>query len=247
MPFLTAEWRDLAILNWEVSPELLAPLIPRGTEADTWQGRTFLSLVAFRFLRTRVLKLPVPGHVNFEEVNLRFYVRRPQGEGVRRRQGEEVRRGVVFVKEFVPRACIALVARRWYNENYHAVPMSHQIDRRPDHLAVRYAWATRPTTHALAVRSDGAFRPIAENSQEEFITEHYWGYCRQRDGTTMEYQVEHPRWHVARVDDFSLDWDPIELYGPEFGRVLLAPPASVFLADGSQVAVQMGRKLSLPT
>jgi hypothetical protein len=239
MPFLTAEWRDLAMLNWEVPPELLAPLVPRGTETDTWQGRAFVSLVAFRFLKTRVLKLPVPWHMNFEEVNLRFYVRR--------RQCEEVRRGVVFVKEFVPRVCIALVARRWYNENYYAVPMSHQIDRQPGQLAVRYAWTTRPTTHAVAVRSSGPFRSIAENSQEEFITEHYWGYCRQRDGTTMEYQVEHPRWHVARVDDFSLDWNPVELYGPEFGRVLLAPPASVFLADGSPVAVRMGRKLPPPT
>jgi uncharacterized protein YqjF (DUF2071 family) len=174
MSFLTAEWRDLVMLNWEVAPELLATLVPRGTDLDTWQGHSYISLVRFRFLNARVLKIPVPFHVNFEEVNLRFYVRRPC-EG-------ETRRGVVFIKEFVPRACIALVARRWYNENYVAVPMSHRIERRVGQLSVRYAWTTRHSTHSLALQSDGVFREIMADSAEEFITEHYWGYCRQHAG-----------------------------------------------------------------
>src|SRR5260370_27968444 len=115
-PFLSAEWRNLVMLNYEVDPTVLQPLVPKGTELDVWDGHSFLSLVGFLFLRTRVFGVPIPFHRNFEEVNLRFYVRRKTGEGWRR--------GVVFVKEFVPRTAIALVARRLYNENYVACPMS---------------------------------------------------------------------------------------------------------------------------
>src|SRR4026208_556537 len=94
-PFLTAEWRRLAMLSFEIDPRVLSPLVPAGTELDEWQGRTFASLVGFLFLDTRVFGLAVPFHRNFEEVNLRFYVRRMASDGLRR--------GVVFVKEIVPR------------------------------------------------------------------------------------------------------------------------------------------------
>ncbi len=47
--FLTAEWRYLAMFNYEVPPELLAPLVPRGTELDSWQGKVYVSLVGFLF------------------------------------------------------------------------------------------------------------------------------------------------------------------------------------------------------
>src|SRR5262245_20887686 len=108
--FLTADWRYLVMINYEVDPEILHPYIPGGTELDQWQGRTFVSVVGFLFLRTRVLGLTIPFHHNFEEVNLRFYVRRRAIEGWRR--------GVVFIREIVPRWAIAAVAREFYNENY---------------------------------------------------------------------------------------------------------------------------------
>src|SRR6266851_3867580 len=75
--FLTAEWRMLAMLNYEIDPGLLLPFVPSGTELDRWSGKVFASLVGFRFLKTKLLGyLPIPMHSNFEEVNLRFYVRR---------------------------------------------------------------------------------------------------------------------------------------------------------------------------
>src|SRR5690349_10650745 len=101
--FLTAQWKDLIIANYEVDPALLSSRVPGGTELDLQDGHCFVSLVGFMFLETRVLGVPIPFHVNFEEVNLRFYV-------TRRLQGE-TRRAVCFVKEIVPRAVIAAVAR----------------------------------------------------------------------------------------------------------------------------------------
>jgi uncharacterized protein len=234
MPFLTAQWLDLAILNWEVPAQVLTPFIPRGTELDRWRGQAFVSLVGFRFVDTRLLKVPIPMHVNFEEVNLRFYVKREcQGE---------IRRGVAFVKEIVPRRCIALVARTLYNENYVTAPMSHVIERNSDRLRVRYDWRLQGTSNSIAVESDGSFHEMAPGSHEEFIAEHYWGYCNGRDGRTIEYQVTHPRWQTAAVAWFSLTWDPVGLYGPELAEQMRSPPTSVYLANGSKVAVGFGQR-----
>ena len=124
--FLTAEWRHLAMLNFAVDPKLLEPLIPPGTELDFHDGETFVSVVGFMFLRTRLVGLPIPFHRNFEEVNLRFYVRRRAPEGWRR--------GVVFVRELVPRRAIAFVARVFYDEPYLGEPVEVDVDR--DHMSL---------------------------------------------------------------------------------------------------------------
>lgn len=234
MAFLTAEWRDLVMLNWEVPAPLLAGLVPRGTELDAWQGRTLVSVVGFRFLNTRVLGRRMWGHVNFEEVNLRFYVKR-ECHG-------ELRRGVVFVKEIVPRRCIALLARRLYNENYIAAPMSHEIERSSEEMRVRYAWQLGGRTNSVSARCPGSCGVMLVGSPQEFIAEHYWGYCRQRDGSTLEYQVAHPRWHVAEVHDCQFDCDVASVYGPEWVEPLAGPPVSAFLADGSAVEVGFGQR-----
>src|SRR6266850_520973 len=129
---LTAEWRYLAMLNYEVDASLLLQYVPAGTELDRWNGKVFVSLVGFRFLKTRVLGLTIPFHANFDEVNLRFYVRR--------RQDDEIRRGVVFIREIVPRRAIAFVARSFYNENYVALPMSHEVHSTGDGQTAAYRW-----------------------------------------------------------------------------------------------------------
>lgn len=229
--FLTAEWRYLAMLNYEVEPRLLEPYVPAGTELDSWQGRTFVSLVGFRFSRTSVLGVPIPFHRNFDEVNLRFYVRREHPEGLRR--------GVVFIKEIVPRAAIACVARSVYNENYIALPMRHRIAL-PN---VAYEWRHDGAWSRLAVTCVGESFLPDEGSEETFITEHYWGYARQRDGTTLEYQVEHPRWNVWRSSHAVVEGNLAALYGPELGNALMAQPSSAFVADGSSITVRKGTPL----
>ena len=224
--FLTAQWRYLAMLNYEVDPAILRSRVPAATELDTRHGRTFVSVVGFRFLETRVLGIPIPFHRNFDEVNLRFYVRREHPDGLRR--------GVVFIKEVVPRAAIAWVARNVYNENYVALPMRHHIAL----PQVSYEWNHAATWSRLAVTCSGeAFLPD-EDSEETFITEHYWGYALQQDGATLEYQVEHPRWNVWRSSTSSLDGDVDRLYGSELGSFLKGKPSSAFVADGSTVVVR---------
>lgn len=229
--FLTAEWRYLAMLNYCVDPRLLEPHVPRGTSLDSWNGNVYVSVVGFIFDRTRVLGIAVPFHTKFEEVNLRFYVRRETGA--------EVRRGVTFLKELVPRFAIAALARATYNEPYEAVPMSHAIIPPSPAGAgkVEYRWRHAGNPAAMLLAPQGEPKALIDGSEEEFITEHYWGYTRQRDGSTIEYQVEHPRWRVWRVEQPSLDGDLTSLYGADLARALSAPPDSAFVADGSAIAV----------
>lgn len=229
--FLTAEWRQLIMLNYEISPSLLAPFLPAGTEVDTWNGRTLVSMVGFLFLKTRVWRILFPFHGDFEEVNLRFYVRRKADGGWRR--------GVVFIKEIVPHAVIAFAARKFYNESYVALPMSHKAASG----WVEYTWRFRGHDNSLKILTDGNPQDLRVGSEAEFITEHYWGYSRQRDGSTMEYRVEHPRWQVRVATEAHLDADVAALYGDQFAEFLSGAPASAFLAEGSDVTVYRGEPL----
>jgi hypothetical protein len=183
-----------------------------------------------------VLGVPIPFHRNFEELNLRFYVRRRGPEGWRR--------GVVFIKEIVPRRAIAAVARWVYGENYVRLPMRHRIDVRPGAGGeVEYGWRHRRHPSLLRVSVTGDAAPLVAGSEEEFITEHYWGYARQRDGGCVEYQVEHPRWNVWRAKSAVLESDVGALYGAAFAESLSAPPRSALLADGSPVIVRRGVRI----
>ncbi|HEX6533019.1 MAG TPA: DUF2071 domain-containing protein [Gemmatimonadaceae bacterium] len=232
-PFLSARWTCLVMLNYEASPALLAPLVPRGTELDDWGGITYVSIVGLRFLDTRVMGVAVPLHRRFEEVNLRFYVRR--------RAGGEWRRGVVFIREIVRLRAVATVARLAYNEPYVALPMRHTVsfadDAATEPARVEYEWRQGGAWNRLGARAGGAAMTAAEGSEAEFITEHYWGYTRRRDGGSIEYRVEHPRWRVWPAAESWLDADVARLYGPSFAEVLAPPPRSAFLADGSAVRV----------
>ena len=232
-PFLTATWHHLAMLNYRVDPALLEPLVPQGTTLDSHDGATYVSLVGFVFDDARILGVKIPFHVRFPEINLRFYVRHAVPG--------EVRRGVVFIKEIVPRTAITAVANLAYNERYETRRMGHYLAPRApkDPLYVSYSWAPRLGGWGhITITTTGAIpQPVVPGSAEEFITEHYWGYTRQRDGGTVEYRVEHPSWRVWQSERATVTGDVEELYGHDFAKMLNQPPDSAFLAEGSAVTV----------
>lgn len=232
--FLTAEWLNLIMLNYAVDPALLLPRVPAGTELDFFAGKTWLSLIGFQFNRTRVLGFAIPFHQNFEEVNIRFYVRRGN------------KRGAVFISELVPKRAIAAVARLAFNENYSRVPMSHAIESRPDGqiATAEYAWGSGPSRCQMSIETEGkAFLP-AEGSEPQFITEHYWGYAAQKDGGCLEYEVKHPQWRVWMPAHAAFAGNAAHHYGREFARVLTRQPDSAFLAEGSPVSVSKGTRIA---
>lgn len=222
------------MLNVGVDPDLLRSLVPRGCALDLFDGIAFVSVVGFQFVDTRVWGIGVPFHRTFDEVNLRFYVRRTA-------QGEE-RRGVTFIREFVPRRAIAMLARWIYNEPYRAVPLSSTHDDAvPNGVPKRTRYRAGPID--LSIETQGVPRAPDPGSVEAFISEHYWGYTTQRDGGTLEYRVTHPPWRVAPATEASLRGDLSAAYGREFERALSAPPHSAWVADGSPVVVYRPTRL----
>jgi uncharacterized protein YqjF (DUF2071 family) len=231
--FLTAEWKQLLMLNYSVDPALLQPFLPAGTELDSFEGRTYVSLVGFQFNGTRVAGIAIPFHRSFEEVNLRFYVRRGQ------------KRGVVFIRELVPKFAIAATARLFYGERYSCVPMGHRIHREPgkDAVEAEYSWGSGARHCAMRLETDGESYLPSDGSLGQFITEHYWGYAAQSDGGCVEYEVQHPRWTVRDAREAAFSGDGAHFYGSAFGRVLMRPQDSAFLADGSAVTVFRGTRI----
>lgn len=235
MSFLRAEWRRLALANYAVDPAILQPFAPYGTELDQWQGTTYVSLVGFLFKNTRMLGLKIPLHINFEEVNLRFYVKY--------KDDSEWKRGVVFLKEIVPRPALTFVANTLYREHYQTRKMRHEWRETQTSLLTRYEWKDRGQWQSFSVESEKQAVDIAPDSEAEFITEHYWGYTRIKPKVTCEYGVTHPRWQCYPVKDYQVDVDFGQVYGPAFGFLTGLSPKSVMLAEGSPITVETKRQL----
>lgn len=227
MPFLRAKWRNLVMVNWSIPPDCLAALIPEGCVLDQFQGKTYVSLVAFLFEDTRVLGVAVPGHQNFEEVNLRFYVKHLTEAG-------EERRGVVFIREYVPKPMIAWVARTLYQEPYGTIPMSHDFRRNEaGQLTARYQWGKNWISGLIGESS----QPLKAGSVQHFISEHYWGYTKTNRGT-REYRVDHPSWTWRTFDHYRTEIHFESLYGSKWSFLSSLQPDCVFMADGSEVSVE---------
>ena len=229
--FLKAEWRKLAIANFAVDKSLVNPYLPYKTELDDWENTYYVSLVGFMFLNTRVKGFQIPFHTNFEEVNLRFYVRY--------KDRENWKRGVVFIKEIVPRPAITCIANTLYKENYVTMPMDHSCIITENSLDVEYRWK-KVRWNSFRINASTARINIKEGSEEEFITEHFWGYTRINTTKTSEYEVEHPRWQVYPVKEYHIDADFGNVYGEPFRFLLHEKPKSVFLAEGSEISVREG-------
>ncbi|HKG07351.1 MAG TPA: DUF2071 domain-containing protein [Pedobacter sp.] len=230
MSFLTAEWRKLAIANYAVDPGVLQPYLPVGTELDVWNGTCYVSLIGFLFKNTKLLGIRVPLHANFEEVNLRFYVRY-QDQGI-------WKRGVVFIKEIVPKFALAFIANTIYNENYVTMPMSHKWAESATERTVEYQWKYKNQWQRFSITAERETVAIQQDSEVEFITEHYWGYAKYNALKTNEYEVKHPKWEHYPVNDYTIDVDFRLTYGDAFSALNNQKPVSVMLAEGSVISIE---------
>ena len=236
--FLTAKWLNLIMLNYEVDPAILKPYIPAGTELELWEGKALVSMVGFLFYDTTVLGVRWPFHVNFEEVNLRFYVRCFDGD--------TWKRGAVFISELVPKHAIALIANKLYREHYRALPMRHSIKRlAEDKTQYLYEWKLNGSWNKLGATVSDEPTDIVPGSAEEFIFDHYWGYNIWDAKTTMEYEVKHVTWKIRSVTDCAFDADVAALYGDAFVPYLQGKPYSAFFANGSAIEVRMGDRIRI--
>ena len=233
MSFLTAEWNDLALINYEIDPKFLQNYVPKGTELDLWNGKCYLSLIGFMFENVKVMGLKIPYHVNFEEVNLRFYVKRLEND--------IWKRGTVFIKEIVPKHAVTLVANALYKEHYQTLKMRHSRTATNHTKLFKYEWRKNGVWHSIAVEASKNELPIAINTEAEFITEHYFGYTKYNENKTIEYEVTHPRWNQLQILNYNVDVDFEAVYGFDFKFLQTSKPSSAYLALGSKITIE-GKK-----
>jgi len=235
MSFLKAEWRKLALANYIVDPKVLSPYVPYKTELDLWEGNCYVSLVGFMFLNTKLLGIKIPFHTTFEEVNLRFYVKHFDGD--------TWKRGVVFIKEIVPKPALTIVANTLYREHYQTLRMRHLWLEQAESRIVSYDWNYKGKWQRFKTLAELSPSPIASNSEAEFITEHYWGYTKVGPQKTFEYEVTHPKWKQYQVQEYEIEVDFGAVYGQDFAFLNSQEPTSVMLAEGSEITVEGKRKL----
>lgn len=235
--FLSARWEYLALFNYEVDAAVLQPHVPPFTTLDLYNGKAIVSVVGFMFNNTRVMGIKWPGFVNFEEVNLRYYIKYFDGT--------IWKRGVGFISEIVPQAVVARMANWFYNEHYSVAAMNHSISLKDNELEVTYKWKKKNQQwNSMTLKANSTLMDVAAGSEEEFIFEHYYGYNKLNETTTIEYSLTHPRWQVYPVTDYKLEYDVENLYGSTFVPFIQhAKPVSVFLAKGSDVMVRMPKRI----
>lgn len=234
--FLHAAWNNLIMANYYVPPDLLLPYVPNKTQLDSFEGKTYVSLVGFMFLNTKIMGIGIPYHINFEEVNLRFYVKH--------NNNGNWMRGVSFIKEIVPKPAIALIANNLYGEKYETMKMKHFHHESDAGLETGYEWRDKKKWHVLTTTTQKKSLPLRIGSEEEFIAENCWGFTKASESKTYAYEVQHPRWEIFRVTDYKIDCDFTNMYGEEFSFLNHAKPASVFMAKGSEVKIFRKRTLN---
>jgi len=230
MSFLTGEWNNLLMINYKIDCRLLEKYVPAGTELDLWNNDCYVSLIGFMFENVKVLGIKIPFHVNFEEVNLRFYVKK--------QENGQWRRGVVFIKEIVPKFAISWVANLLYNEHYETQKMSSLNKMSLLGNSFSYKWKKGNKWHEISAETEAAVLPIEPNSEAEFITEHYFGYTKYNNIKTIEYAVSHPRWNQYKLMSYKVDLDFSTVYGNDFAFLQYQNPESAFVAIGSAITIE---------
>ena len=233
MSFLTAEWNDLVLINYEIDPKILEKFVPIGTELDFFNDKCYVSLIGFMFENVKVLGIKVPFHTDFEEVNLRFYVRRFENGSWKR--------GAVFIKEIVPKHAITIVANTLYKEHYETMKMRHARTADAVSKTFQYEWLKNGKWNSMVVKTEKIPIDSAVGSEAEFITEHYFGYTKYSNNKSIEYEVTHPKWQELQILDYTVDVDFESIYGKDFSFLQNLDPASAFLALGSKITIE-GKK-----
>jgi uncharacterized protein len=231
--FLKANWEHIIMANYALPPEVLLPYLPKGVTLDLFYGKAFVSLVGFMFKDTKIFNIPIPYLGTFEEVNLRFYVKYIENN--------TIRRGVVFINETIPYRIVAFIANALYKEHYTTIPTKHKIIENKGIKNINYYWLKNKKWNSIELTSNSETQEMQAGSFEQFIFEHYYGYTKVSESVTEEYKLRHPSWKTYYVIDYKIDCDFAAMYGDDFKMLNSTKPTAVFMAQGSEVAVEWKR------
>lgn len=231
--FLKANWENIIMANYEIDPKILEPFVPKGVELDLYNGKAYVSLVGFMFKKTKLFNIPIPYFGTFEEINLRFYVIR--------KDGNQIKRGVVFINETIPYPIVAWMANKLYKEHYTVVPTRHSITNDFESKKVKFEWKINNSWNSINVEASNKSHNMKTGTLEKFIYEHYFGYTKIDENNTEEYRLQHPSWKINSVLETEIDCDFEAMYGKVFSVLNTKKPETVFIAEGSSVKIEWKR------
>ena len=220
----TQHWGDLTMLHWPVAPEVVAPLLPAGTEPDVLDGVTYVGLVPFVMSRVRILGTPpLPYLSRFAETNVRLYAFDPASG----------RRGVVFRSLEAARLLPVVAAKVSYRLPYLWAQMS--VRHGPDTVSyqTRRRWpGPRGAGGTVRVRKGP---PCAADELALFLTARWGLFSSWYGGRTAFAPVDHAAWPLHRAELLDLDDDLVVAAG------LPAPHGEPHVLWTPGVRVRIGR------
>jgi hypothetical protein len=234
--FLKATWQNLIQLVYTAPIDEVQTLLPEGLTPEIFDGKAHIILSALEFRQTRVKGLKIPFHVHFPEINLRIPVRK---QGVT---------GVYFLRQYVPKHCIAVVAKRIYHEAYEAYPMEFLVQHVPDadegtsimecHCKL---WKKEDTLdiQVYAVEPEN-YIPVDENHPPEpavgdadFIT----GFGTNDKQEIIEYRIEHRKQEFFEVREWSIRGDLTKIFDDCIPKGISEMPIHVSFSHGQAVKI----------
>jgi uncharacterized protein YqjF (DUF2071 family) len=231
--FLKADWENIIMANYEIDPQILLPFLPNGVEIDLFEDKCYISLVGFMFKNTQLFNVPIPWFGTFEEINLRFYVVR--------KEGNKIKRGVVFINETIPYPIVAWVANKLYKEHYTVVPTKHEQEVNSDFQKIKFEWLVNSNWNSMEVSYSFGTDKMKKDSLEQFIYDHYFGYTKISNTKTEEYKLQHPIWKTHTTSNYEIECDFQAMYGTDFAILNETKPTAIFIAKGSRVGIEWKR------
>lgn len=223
-------------MNYIISPEILENYLPAYTIIDYFKGNCFTSLVGFPFRNVEIAGMKIPFYTDFEEINLRFYVKRFDGT--------TWRKGTVFISEIANKSALKFLANSFLHEKYQTLETRQEIKENSELIETKYSWRTWMNWQFLNLISEKPSESVAEGTEAHFIMDRSSGYQKYDTATTNEYGISHPKWNIYPIRSFDINVDFEESFDSNFPVLNETLPHSVILARGSSVAVKQINKIT---
>jgi uncharacterized protein len=226
-PAMWHRWESLSFIHWSYPPEAVGRLLPAGLEPHLFAGAAWVGLIPFH-LRVRVpAAVPaVPWLSSFTEINVRTYVRGPDG-----------RTGIWLISLEAARLIPVLTARSWYRLPYNWARTRLRRGGGTTVYESRRRWPGPVGAGLMAVVEEGQSIPAERlTALDRFLTARFGLWTPARPGLAYTLVAHHP-WPLRRARLPHLDEDLLRAVG------LPAPAGSPLVHWSEGVDVWLDRRI----
>lgn len=178
------EWNNSVFLHFEIPYELLIDLIPNDLELDSFNGKYYVSLVAFTMNELYPKNLFPLGYIsNFHEINIRTYV------------NKDNKSGVFFINIEAEKILSSFIAKILSKLPY----TKSQIKRK----LKNYKSLHNKKKLALDISYDIHDGQITKNDLDIWLLERYCLFYEKKSDI-FRYDIYHKPWSIQSLDLISL-------------------------------------------